>query len=293
MQNPNQNPWNAPPPHGGGQQYPQGPHGPYAGQNPYGAQGYGPPQPQIRPQMDPYGGGGPLPQPHHGQGLNEYQSRFFTRVFGWMTMGLGITAVVAWLVAQTGFYAVVLPLVWPLFLVQIGLVFFLSARAMKMSPQAAAGTFLFYAAINGLTLSVIFLIYSLGSIAITFLATTMMFGFMFVWGLVTKKDLSGMGSFLFMALVGLIIASIVNYLAFQFGWFPPGTNMMMYWGITYLGILIFAGLIMYDAQKLKNISAEGFANGNQEQSVAIIGALMLYLDFINLFILLLRIFGRR
>lgn len=222
-------------------------------------------------------------------GNKEQVQRFMTRVFGWMTMGIGLTAVIAWTVFQKfivpGDPQVIQTLssiALPLFLVELGIVWFLSARVQKMNTGTAIGMFLFYAALNGVTLSFIFMAYSLGSIATTFFVTTMTFGFMFVYGWVTKKDLTSMGSLLFMALIGLIIASVVNMFL---------GSTFLYWVITYVGVLIFVGLIAYDAQKIKRMAAMGHADSDIQQKNAILGALALYLDFINLFLLMLRIFG--
>lgn len=267
--------------------------------------GYGQPQPgyaqpgpwaQPRPDLDAYGAPDqPLVQsggPRRGAPMNEQQARFFTRTFGWMTMGLGITGAVAGGIYASGLWTVFAGLMLPLFIAQLGLVWWLSSRAMQMKSHTAIAAFLGYSALNGLTMSVIFAAYSLGSIAMTFMAATMTFGFMFALGAFTKKDLSGMGSMLMMALVGLIIASLVNWAAAAFGWFPEG-NAILYWVITYAGVLIFAGLTAWDAQKLKAISAQGFRSEEDEQRVSVLGALTLYLDFINLFLFLLRILGDR
>jgi FtsH-binding integral membrane protein len=134
------------------------------------------------------------------------------------------------------------------------------------------------------TLSFIFAAYSLGSIATTFFVTTLTFGFMFVFGWVTKKDLTSMGSLLIMGVFGLIIASVANMFF---------ASEILYWLVTYVGVLIFVGLIAYDAQKIKKMAGMGHAESDVQQKNAILGALALYLDFINLFILLLRIFGGR
>lgn len=242
-------------------------------------------------QQGQFGYGTPHVPQHGAAHLNANQREFFTRTFGWMAMGLGLTAVVAFMTYATGLWRAMLGIHWILFIAEIGLVFWLAARVQQMKPATAIAAFLGYAALNGLTLSVIFIAYQLGTIFMTFGITTMMFGFMFVWGIVTKKDLSGMGSLLFMGLIGIILASIVNMLATTFGWFPAGMSTAVAWGINYLGVLIFAGLTMYDAQKLKNLSAGGFYNDDMATRASILGALMLYLDFINLFIFLLRIFG--
>lgn len=244
-------------------------------------------------QQGRFGYGTPHVPQHSGVQLNAHQREFFTKTFGWMSMGLGLTAVVAYMTYATGLWRAVLGIHWILFIAEIGLVFFLAARVHAMKPATAIATFLGYAALNGLTLSVIFIAYQLGTIFMTFGVTTAMFGFMFVWGLATKKDLSGMGSILFMALIGLIIATVVNMLATSFGWFPAGMNTAMAWIINYAGVVIFAGLTMWDAQKLKQLSAGGFYNADMATRASISGALMLYLDFINLFIFLLNILGGR
>ena len=286
-QNPNQHPYGQ---QGYGQQgYGQqgyGQQGPYDPQAHYGQQAHFAHQPhpgQFADPRDMYGAQqyGQQPQPNAGL-LNAAQQGFFTKVFGWMGLGLGVTAVVAWFTATSGLVFQLAPFILPLFFVQLGMVWFLSARATRLSSGAAIGTFLAYAALNGLTLSVILIIYAMSTVTLAFVSTTMMFGFMFVWGLVTKKDLTSMGSMLFMGLIGLIAASVLN-------WFFQ--SPMMSYIISYAGVAIFLGLTMWDAQKLKQMSAHGFQSGEMEQRLAVVGALMLYLDFITLFLFVLRIFG--
>jgi FtsH-binding integral membrane protein len=148
----------------------------------------------------------------------------------------------------------------------------------------AIGLFLLYSALNGLTLSILLLVYTASSVASTFFITAGTFGLMSAYGYFTKKDLTSWGNLLFMALVGLIIASIVNIF-----W----SNPTMYWIISYAGVLIFVGLTAYDTQKIKNMSLELDAESEAGRKGAIMGALALYLDFINLFIILLRILGDR
>lgn len=164
------------------------------------------------------------------------------------------------------------------------LVVYLSRSIQKMSQSTAIFVFLVYAVLNGLTMSVIFMIYTTASIASTFYITAGTFGVMSLYGYYTKNDLTKLGNLAMMGLVGIIIASIVN-MFFQ--------NDMMGWIITYLGVAIFVGLTAYDTQKLKEIGANGFRNGESMEKTAIMGALTLYLDFINLFLFLLRIFGDR
>ena len=160
----------------------------------------------------------------------------------------------------------------------------LSWGVNRMSPAIAMGAFLFYAALNGLTLSVIFLVYTAESIGLTFFITAGTFGAMCIYGATTKRDLTSLGSLCFMALFGLILASVVNIF-----WHSSG----LYWVVTYAGVLIFVGLTAYDAQKIKQMHAAGMEGTDQDRKAAILGALALYLDFINLFLYLLRIFGRR
>lgn len=220
------------------------------------------------------------------QARQEASTLFLAKVFNLMALGLGITGVVAYLTANTGLAAAIIgsPLFIMLFLAEIGLVFYLSARVEKIKAATASGLFIGYSVLNGLTLSVIFLAYTSTSIAGTFFITAGMFGAMAVYGLVTKRDLSGLGSFLFMGLIGIIIASIVNIFL---------NSSSVHWMISVLGVLIFTGLTAYDVQKIKRIGEEGIlAQGDEVvRKGAVMGALALYLDFINLFLMLLRFFG--
>ena len=148
----------------------------------------------------------------------------------------------------------------------------------------AAGLFYVYAILNGLTLSVVFLIYTKGSIATTFFVTAGTFAGMSAYGYITKRDLTSVGNFMMMGLFGLIIASVVNMFM---------RSEMIYWVTTYAGILIFVGLTAYDTQKIKELNVIGNAGTDEDHKEAIHGALILYLDFINLFLYLLRLLGRR
>ena len=205
------------------------------------------------------------------------------RVYQWMAAGLAITGVIALLASQN--LGIIRALSGGGFLIlaiaEIGLVFWLSSQIMKLSAQTAMMAFLIYAGLNGLTLSFIFLAYTGASIASTFFMTAGTFAAVSVFGWVTKTDLSSMGSFLFMALIGVIIASVVNFFF---------RSPALYWIISYVGLAVFIGLTAYDTQRLKQIHQS--AAGSIEQ-MAILGALQLYLDFINMFLMLLRIFGRR
>ena len=173
------------------------------------------------------------------------------------------------------------PMFFVLIFAELGMVFYLSARIEKMQPTTATGLFLGYSVLNGLTLSTIFLAYTRTSIAGTFLITAGMFAALAVYGLVTRRDLSGLGSFLFMGLIGVILASIVNIFL---------KSPALYWGISMIGVLVFIGLTAYDVQRIKHIGEQGImAQGEVAiHKGAIIGALALYLDFINLFLMLLR-----
>ena len=168
-----------------------------------------------------------------------------------------------------------------LILVELGVVFWLSSQAMRISATAATAGFLIYAALNGLTMSYIFIVYTSASIASTFFITAGTFAAVSIYGWTTKKDLTSLGSFFIMGLIGIIIASVVNMFM---------RSPILYWIISYAGVGLFIGLTAYDTQKLKNIQQ---SNPNAPDQLAILGALKLYLDFINMFIFMLRIFGRR
>jgi len=209
------------------------------------------------------------------------------QVYAWMTAGLLVTGAVASFVASSAeLTAAIFGNPWlffGLFLVQIVAVIGLSAGIGRLSPAAAMAIFIGYAALNGLTLSAIFLVYTAASIASTFFVTAGTFGAMSLYGYTTRRDLSGIGNIAVMALIGLLIASLVNFFM---------RSEALYWVITYAGVLIFVALTARDTQKIKRLSQQ-VATEADAGRVAVIGALMLYLDFINLFIFLLRIFGAR
>ncbi|OWO84447.1 hypothetical protein B5C26_05320 [Photorhabdus luminescens] len=220
-----------------------------------------------------------------GTGLQTYMAQ----VYGWMTCGLLLTAFVAWYVSQNQnvveyifsnsvvFYGLVIA--------QLGLVFVLSGMINRMGASLATGLFMLYSALTGLTLSGIFKIYTGGSIATTFVVTAGMFGALSVYGYTTKRSLNGLGSFLFMGLIGIILASLINL------WLKSEALM---WAVTYIGVVIFAGLTAYDTQKLKEMGEDLDVNDKENlRKFSILGALTLYLDFINMFLMLLRIFGDR
>jgi uncharacterized protein len=220
------------------------------------------------------------------QARQEASTIFLAKVFNWMAIGLGLTGVVAFFTASSGLAMQIVssPLFIILILAELGMVFFLSARVDKIQASTATGLFVGYAILNGLTLATIFLAYTRSSIAGTFFITAGMFGAMAVYGLVTKRDLSGLGSFLFMGLIGIIIASLVNMFMH---------SSAMSWVISMAGVLIFTGLTAYDVQRIKTIGEEGIMSQGEEmvRKGSIMGALALYLDFINLFLMLLRFFG--
>lgn len=220
--------------------------------------------------------------------IAEAESRFITKVYGWMFAALLTTGIVSWYVMSSQWVMQTIATKPYVFLVlvfaELGLVIGVTAAINRLSALQATGLFFLYAILNGVTLSVIFMIYTSASIATTFLVTAGTFGVMSFYGYVTKTDLTRIGNLLFMALIGLIIGSVVNIF-----W----ANSTLYWLITYAGILIFVGLTAYDTQKIKQMGSGMVAGSEIEQKGAVIGALRLYLDFINLFLLLLRIFGRR
>jgi uncharacterized protein len=211
---------------------------------------------------------------------------FLAKVFNWMAIGLGLTGIVAFLTAHSGLAMAIVatPLFFVLILAELGIVFYLSARIDRLQPGTATGLFIGYSFLNGLTLSAIFLAYTSASIAGTFFITAGMFGAMAVYGLVTKRDLSAMGSFMFMGLIGIILASIVNIFL---------KSSSLYWTISVIGVLVFVGLTAWDVQKIKNMGEQGIMEQGEAaiRKGSIIGALALYLDFINLFLMLLRFFG--
>jgi FtsH-binding integral membrane protein len=214
----------------------------------------------------------------------ERVTAFLRKVYGWMFVGLGITAGVAYFVASTPRAAQAIAsnpiLLIGLFVAEIGLVIYLSARVQKLAPSTAAGLFIAYSALNGATLSLILLLYTGASIASTFVVTAGMFGALALFGSVTKRSLAGVGQFAFMGLIGVILASVVGMF-----WHSAGLQF----GISIIGVIVFTALTAWDAQRLKQwalATPEG-----QTGSYAVVGALSLYLDFLNLFLFMLRFFG--
>ncbi|ENM8777648.1 Bax inhibitor-1/YccA family protein [Salmonella enterica] len=207
---------------------------------------------------------------------------YMAQVYGWMTVGLLLTAFIAWYAANT---PAVMMFVFSskitffgLIIAQLALVFVLSGLVHKLSAGMATTLFMLYSALTGLTLSSIFIVYTYSSIASTFVVTGGMFGAMSLYGYTTKRDLSGFGNMLFMALIGIVLASLEALM----------------WAVTYIGVVVFVGLTAYDTQKLKNIGEQIDTRDSANlRKYSILGALTLYLDFINLFLMLLRIFGNR
>ncbi len=215
-------------------------------------------------------------------------TKLMGRVYGWMGAALLISAVssLLFLSSETatqlilgsrfGFYGLII--------LEFLLVIGISGAINRINSGTATALFILYAILNGITLSPILLIYTGASVAATFFITAATFGVMSIAGYVTKKDLSTMGSYLIMGLIGVIIASVVNMFLH---------SETIDYIISYLGVFIFIGLTAYDTQKIKTLGQEAINNGASMQKIAILGALTLYLDFVNLFLYLLRLFGRR
>ena len=237
--------------------------------------------------------------------VDEGLRAYMLRVYNYMVLGLAITGLAALgvymlsvtadpalavgkvrniMLTQVGYTLFVSPVKWVVILAPLALVFFLSFRIQNMRPATAQLTFWIYAALVGVSLASIFLIYTHTSITRVFFITAASFGALSLWGYTTNRDLTGMGSFLIMGLFGIIIASLVNiFLA----------SSMMQWIISVVGVLVFAGLTAYDTQRLKNEYIYGAMDGEVMERSAIMGALSLYLDFLNLFTMLLQLMGSR
>jgi uncharacterized protein len=217
---------------------------------------------------------------------DERVTSFLKSVYGWMFVGLLVTAGVAVFIASQEQLVRAIVTTRFLFLVlvlgQLGLVYWISARVATLRPSTAATLFLVYAASNGITFSVVLLAFTGASIASAFFTTAGMFGALALYGTVTKRSLVGLGQFAFMGLIGIVIASLVG-LFWQ--------NDTLQFMISACGVIVFTGLTAYDAQKLKGMALA--AEGPQVGSYAISGALSLYLDFVNLFLMILRLFGGR
>jgi uncharacterized protein len=212
-------------------------------------------------------------------------SRFMSRVYGWMTFGLLITAVVAYVIGNDPMLMQSLRGTFWLFAVlQIGLVIGISAGINRLSVGVATGLFLLYSFLTGITLSAIFIQYSITSLGQTFAVTAGSFGGLALYGATTKRNLSKMGTFLVMGVIGLLVAMVVNMFVHS-----SGLDGL----ISVIGVLLFAGLTAHDTQKIKTIGMSGQTETDWGHKIAIVGALTLYLDFINLFLFLLRLMGGR
>jgi uncharacterized protein len=227
-----------------------------------------------------------LPRDGFRSTVADQASAFLSAVYGWMCAGLAITAATAWFVAGSptivGVIAANRALFWGLAIAQLGIVFVLSARVQQLAASTASILFIVYSALTGVTMAFVLLAFTGESVATTFLVTAGMFGGLATYGTLTKRDLGGFGQFLFMGLLGVVLASIVGLFwhsdAFQFV-------------LSFVGVIVFSGLAVYDAQRLKVMALQ--TPSGQTSSYAIVGALALYLDFTNLFLFLLRFTGNR
>ncbi len=215
----------------------------------------------------------------------DVQARVINQVYTWMTLGLALTATVGYYAAESEVLKNLIfsnsLIVIGLVVAQLGIVVGLSAGINRLSGSAATGLFILYSALTGLTFSVVFMAYTYSSIASTFFVTAGTFAAMSVFGYTTKRDLTKLGSIAFMALIGIILASLVNMFM---------QNSMLEFGISVIGVLLFTGLTAYDAQRIKEMAAM-VSDGESEAKVSVMGALSLYLNFINLFLMLLRFLG--
>lgn len=211
------------------------------------------------------------------------------KVYVWMTLALVLTGITAYGVASSpGLMMTIFQtpaIMWGLIIAELAIVIAISAAINRLSLTTATLLFVLYSVLNGATLSLIFVVYTMSSIANVFFITAGTFGVMAAYGYFTKRDLSSWGKLLLMALIGLIIATLVNVFLVK----SSGFDLIL----SYAGVLIFVGLTAYDTQKIKQMLAMQTDMGEGAQKVALLGALSLYLDFINLFLYLLRIFGRR
>ena len=211
--------------------------------------------------------------------------RFFNMVYAWMCVGLVLTGGVAWYVSQhVDIFRSLGRGVFVLFVIEVLLVMAISGAVTKINATAATAMFLVYSAINGVVLAGIFLVYAKATLAAAFFISAGTFGAMSVYGMFTKSDLTGLGRYLFMGLIGIVIASIVSFF-----WH----NSLLEVAINYIGVLVFVGLTAYDTQKLKNIAYQTQGNEALAARYAIVGSLSLYLDFINLFLFIAQLLGDR
>lgn len=219
----------------------------------------------------------------------ELVNAFLRGVYWWMTAGLALTGAMAWLVYNSPTMRQIIfgnQMVFIGFVIaELALVIFLSARIQRLAGSTATMLFMLYSALNGATFSVFLMAYTMPSVATVFFITAGTFGATSLYGLVTKRDLTSLGGFMMMGLIGIIIASVVNLFM---------QNPMVYMVISYVGVIVFVGLTAYDTQRLRVMGESVPANDPEAvRRGTIMGALALYLDFINLFIMMLRIFGER
>jgi len=211
---------------------------------------------------------------------------FLRGVYGWMGCGLAVSALTGWLIGNSPTAVQLVAgnrvLLWGLLIAQIGIVVWLSARVERMAASTASLLFILYAALTGVTLSFVVVAYTGESVATTFIVTAGMFGAMAAYGTTTRRSLAGFGQFLFMGLIGVVLASVVGLF-----WHSDGLQFV----ISFIGVIVFTGLAAYDAQRLRNMALT--TSAGQVGSYTIVGALALYLDFVNLFLMLLRFTGNR
>jgi FtsH-binding integral membrane protein len=233
-------------------------------------------------RRSPLGMGAP---PYVGPQVDEGLRAYMQRVYSYMAGGLALTGIVAYAAAASGFYQSIAgtPLIWIVILAPLGFVLALSFGIQRMSAGTAMLLFWLYAAVMGLSLGGIFLVYTGTSIARVFFITAATYGAMSLYGYTTKTDLSGFGSFLLMGLIGIVIASLVNLFI--------GSNTLQF-VISIIGVIVFVGLTAYDTQRIKEMYLES-DTAEVADKKAVLGALALYLDFINLFMMLLQLFGQR
>jgi FtsH-binding integral membrane protein len=211
---------------------------------------------------------------------------FLRGVYGWMCGGLAITALTAWVIANSPGIATAIfrnsILFWGIIIAQFGIVITLSARVQKLAASTASALFMAYSALTGVTLSFVLLLYTGESVASTFIVAGSMFGALALYGTTTRRNLSGVGQFMFMGLIGIVVASLIGMF-----WHNDGLQFM----ISLIGVVVFAGLTAWDAQRLKSMALATNVGGTS--AYTIVGALALYLDFVNLFLFLLRFLGGR
>jgi len=219
--------------------------------------------------------------------IAQARTEFMNKTYAWMVAGLMITGITSWFVFDSGLFYDIMSTRYSLLLLifaQFGLVIWINSAITRISTLTAGLSFVAFSLVTGVTISSIFAAYTFESIENTFYICAGMFAALSLFGYLTKKDLSAMGRFMFAGLVGIIIAGIVNLFI---------ASSAIYWITSFAGVIIFSGLIAWDTQKLKDMSLIQLENGQLASKIAIIGALSLYLDFINLFLFLLRLLGNR